>query len=241
MRTRALRPLLVASMAFSALFGCTKVDSQNLKTSGIRAFLSATGTGSGSAVASAEFQVDDSALAWVELKNGDQVTATTAGQTLALEESDVLGVVSYARTFDGAGGEGTTFTLSLARASNTSAPNTVVTLPAPFNVTAPTGASLSYSRANDDIVVTYDNSGLADAMSFTLDGPCINPVTQAITGDPGTFTVPKGTIAQLSSASTNCPVTLTVLRTRAGTLDSAYAGGSAYGAQARMVGFTSTP
>jgi hypothetical protein len=144
--------------------------------------------------------------------------------------------------FSGKGDEGTSFTIALTRSKEASAPNTTVTLPAKFNITAPTGSALSYSRANDDIVVTYDNSGKADEMSYTVDGPCLSPYSQTLSADTGTFTIAKGSLQLLGQNSeTSCAVTITVLRTRKGTLDSAYAGGSAYGAQARVIDFTTTP
>jgi hypothetical protein len=243
--TGSISPMKLASIASAvlalALFGCTDVSSTSLKTSGIHAYLGVTGTASGSGVASAELTVEGNTLAFVELKSGDSVTATEQSTTKTLSEESLLGVISYSATFDDAGAEGTSYTLALNRSSDTSAPHTVVTLPAVFNVTAPTGASLTYSRANDDIVVTYDHSGLGDAMSYTIDGPCINPVSQAISGDPGTFTVSKGSISLLGSSSTSCQATLTVLRTRNGTLDPAFSGGTAFGAQARTVTFTSNP
>lgn len=238
-------PRLTLSLVLASgliLAGCSDVDSTHLKTAGIRASLGVTGSGTGNAVASAEFQVDGSALTYVELQAGDTVTASQGDQTHTLVKSELLGLIAYYATFEGADAEGTSFKISLQRDADTSAPDSTVTLPAQFNITAPTGTALSYSRANDDLVVTYDNAGKSDAMSYSLRGTCISPVDQPLDGDPGTFTLAKATLAPpQGSTETTCTVTLTLSRTRTGTLDSAYASGSAWASQTRTFDFTSTP
>lgn len=238
MRRSLSLPLLSALMV---LAGCTEVDSTNLKTSGINAYLWATADGTGNTEARVELEVAGSTLTFVTLKDGDSITATAGGQTKTLGESDLLGVVEYGAVFSGLDAPGTSYAFALHRANDTSATNNSVTIPAPFSITAPTNTP-TYSRANDAITVTYDNAGTGDVMSYSLDGSCIDKVDLQVTGDSGSFVIPKASIPKLPNASVDtCPVRLTVRRSHAGTLDSAFAGGSAFGVQARSVQFNSTP
>lgn len=243
---RSILPISFASMLLAAaLLGCTDISSTNLKTSGIHAYLRVTADGTGNTTASAELGVQDSnnPLTFVQLDVGDQVTATAGRQTKTLVETNLLGVIGYDASFTGADAPGTTYTIALERQSDTSAPGSTATLPEPFTLTSPTGSASSYSRADDDIVVTYDGSGGNDPMSYAVSGPCINPVTQSFS-DTGTFTVPKGTIVQTHADATpndTCQLVVTVYRARAGTLDPAYGGGQMSGVQARTFGITSTP
>ena len=74
-------------------------------------------------------------------------------------------------------------------------------------------------------------------------GDCITPVTGAIIGDPGTFTIPasKLQLANAQSAPT-CNVTVAVTRAKAGDLDPHYGkGGAITGEQIRHATFSSTP
>ena len=231
-----------AALAAVALVGCTDVSSTDLKTSGITAYFTVTANGTGNTNASAELQVKDSStITFVELQSGDQLTATTGGQSKTLEESKTLGVISYNATFTGADAEGTSYTFALQRSADTSASGNTVTLPAPFSITAPTGATLSYSRANDDIVVDYDNAQKSDSMSFTLSGDCIEIMAGSPPGDTGSFTIAKGSLVQRQGAATSCQVVLTLMRSRSGTLDPAFGAGLSTAVQARSFTFTSNP
>jgi len=243
MRIPPVKLALASALLGLSLFGCTDVDSTNLKTSGIRAELTVTGRGDGSAYASAGLYVSDSTLTFVELQEGDSLTATTGDQSKDLTKSELLGLISYGATFSDADAEGTTYSIAFNRDSDESATGNTASLPAKFNLTAPVGDALSYSRANDDIVITYDNSGKADEMSYSLDGDCLNVYGQVLDGDPGTITLPKGTLTlkDTTTSPTSCQVTLTVSRTREGTLDPAFAEGHMAGVQSRSFTFSSMP
>jgi hypothetical protein len=67
---------------------------------------------------------------------------------------------------------------------------------------------------------------------------------KALDGDPGTFTIPKGTLTlkdTSASTPTSCQVTVTVSRTREGTLDPAFGEGHMSGVQSRTFTFTTMP
>jgi hypothetical protein len=244
MRFSPVKLSVASALLGLSLFGCTDVDSTNLNTSGIRAELTVTGRGDGTASASAGLYVQDSTLTFVELQEGDELTATTGDETKTMEKSELFGVIDYYASFADADAEGTAYTIAFNRDSAESAPGSTATLPAKFNLTAPEGDALSYSRADDDIVVTYDNSGKSDEMSYSLDGDCLNVYGKVLDGDPGTFTIPKGTLTlkdTTTTAPTSCQVTVRVSRTRAGTLDPAFGEGHMSGVQMRTFTFSTMP
>lgn len=244
MRIPPVKLSIASALLGLSLFGCTDVDSTNLNTSGIRAELTVTGRGTGTATVSAGLYVQDSSLTFVELQEGDELTATTGDQTKTMEKSELFGVIDYYASFDDADAEGTAYTIAFNRESDESATGNTATLPAPFELTAPEGDALTYSRADDDIVVTYDNSGKSDAMSYSVYGDCLSPYGQQLDGDPGTFTIAKGALTlddTSASTPTSCQVTVTVSRTRPGTLDPAFGEGHMSGVQARTFTFTTMP
>jgi hypothetical protein len=239
--SRFLQTAALAALAVPFV-GCSNVDSTNLKTAGIRASMYASTDGSGTVTARVQLMVDDSALAFVSLQDGDALSATVDGQTKPLEQSNVAGIIDYFALLQGHDAEGTEYSFTLDRANDTSASDNHASIPAPFSITSPATGTQTYSRANDEIVVTYDNAGTNDAMSYQLDGQCIQTTDGTISGDSGTFTIPKGSIPKLPNGTEdNCVVELTVMRTRTGTLDSAFAGGGAFGMQHRLITFNSTP
>jgi hypothetical protein len=232
---------LVLVLGLSATAACTKVASTDLKTSGMSASMNVTADGTGKSTANAQLFVGDSLVDRVDLVGGDTLTATAGNQTQTLQRTNVLNVVTYSADFQGADQEGTKYTIAFTRASDTNAPNSIATMPAPFSILTP-AASASFSRAGDDITITYAG-GTSDKMSWLASG-CIQTVgTQYLTGDPGTFTITKGTLKpDAQSAMATCNVTITLYRTRSGQLDPAYGhGGSIFAQQTRTLTISSKP
>jgi len=231
-----------AFLALCTLAACSSVASSSVKTSGISAALEVSANGNGTSLATAQLFVDSSQTDRVDLSTGDSLVASAVGQSQTMARSDALGVVSYSSTFQGLDQGGTTFTIALSRASDTSAPNSVCTMPLPFAITAPVGGP-SFSRAAD-LTVTYAPGGTGDAMSWLASGDCIETTgSQSVTGDPGSFVIAKGTLtSSAGQTGATCSVSVTVYRMRNGTLDSAYGyGGKIFAQQTRTVMFTSSP
>ncbi len=241
-----MRPSSMArsAAAAGAVVACTSIQSSDLKTAGMSATFRVIGQGGGQTNASAQFNVDTNETDFVDLSSGDTVVATAGSQTQSMSESDVLNDISYQTTFNGQDAEGTLYNFALDRTTDVSAPSSTVTMPGPFDITAP-ASSASFSRATSDISVTYDNSGSSDQMSWSTQGSCINgQPSGVISPDSGSFTIPKGTItpADASQTSATCQVTLGISRVRFGQTDSHYASGSSIAAEAlRTVTFSSTP
>ena len=101
------------------------------------------------------------------------------------------------------------------------------------------------SRTNDDLTVVWGPSNTGDAMTYDVDGDCTKHIlSQSIQGDPGTLTIAKGTLvsSDASQSSKTCPITITIYRSRAGSLDPAFGhGGSIIARQVRTITVTSAP
>jgi hypothetical protein len=235
---------LLGSLAASA--ACTDLASSDITTSGMSATMSITADETGTTTASVQLNVDDNPTAFVTLSAGDSLKATTGSQSQELSEtSDLLGDVSYAATFQGAAANGTTYTIALDRQTGQSAPSSTCTLPAPFALSAPL-PDATWSRANQDITVSYAPSSGPDAMSWTIAMQCASGIADysgTVSGDPGSFVIPKGMLAGTTGAGPDgtCTATLTVNRTRPGELDPAFTGGAIDAVQARALTFQSAP
>jgi hypothetical protein len=197
---------------------------------------------SGQTTVTAWLHVDNNLTDFVTLSSGDTLSATAGTQTQTMTEDDVLNDVSYGTTFSGESTSNTVYVVALKRASDTSAPDSTCNLPAPFLITAP-AAGVSVSRSTD-IPVSYGLGGSNDGVSYTLSGSCIEgPTDESVNGDPGAFTISHTTVTTPAGTSPTqpCQATLTVKRTRAGTIDPAYgSGGDISCAQSRSVTFTLT-
>jgi hypothetical protein len=236
MRRRIGVALLCAASA-----SCTSLNSSSVTTSGMSAHMTITGDGSGQTSVTASLNVDNNSTDYVNLTSGDTLIASVPGQSHTMTENNVLGVVSYNASFSNADASGTLYTVALRRSSGTSAPSSVCMMPMPFAITTPAPGA-SYSRANDAIAVTYSGSGQMDPMSLSISG-CVSYTLPFTDSGSGSVTIAKGGLQGGASPSTgSCEVTLTITRSRAGTLDPAFGyGGAITCQQVRSVTFTSAP
>jgi hypothetical protein len=226
---------------------CTDLQSADLKTAGMSAYMTVSADGSGQTQVSTKLYVDNNGTDYVTLSSGDTLVASVAGQSQTMSQSNVLGIVTYAASFSGQDVSGAAYTVALRRtaAGDVSAPNSACSLPVAYTIATPAAGS-TFSRANDAITVNYGQGSAGDAVNYSLSGSCITePSNATVSGDPGTFTLARGSILGLQGqapSQTSCQVALTITRTRGGTLDPAYgSGGQISCVQTRSVTFTSTP
>jgi hypothetical protein len=235
--------LLVVLGGAPCIAACTSVKSSDVKTQGMSALMQVTDDGSGQTVVRMQLNVDNNATDFIDLSPGDSLMAYNGTQGSGMGRNDIAGDVYYTANFTGADAENTMFRVALNRTSDVSAPNSTASLPKPFNITAPP-AGKSYSRATDDITVTYDTTGTADGMTWELSGDCVNGGSGTVTGDTGSFTILHASLPSSDpmQKTTSCSVSVILKRTRSGQVDPAYGyGGSASATQTRTVMFTSTP
>ncbi len=238
------RPLLLLA-AFPFFLGCEAVNSQDVLTSGVYADLDVTASGTGLSVVQAVLRVGGKhSNAYLSLSGDDTLTATSDGETRTLYEVSLGEYREYATDFQTDAAD-TAFQISFERTVDAGAPDSQLTLPAPFEVTAPASGS-SFSRGTEDLQVEWSDSGTSDAMRWEATGDCIEYASGNIDGDNGVQTLEAGT---LESAWTedgadepgDCTVTLTLWRSRNGTLDAGFGeGGEAKAHQVRTVELTSS-
>lgn len=222
------------------LVGCAKTESDDILTSGIYAQISATALGDGTTTVSATLFVGNPInFNYVELAGDDQLIASHGTEDQVMVERELFNTVAHEATLQG-DAEGDAFEVAFVRTIDAGAPRSVATLPAPFMLVS---RPATVSRA-DALTVTWSPIGTSDAMSWRVEGDCIEREEGPITGDPGTVTIPANTIKPRAGQGTptECAMTLSIARTRAGTLDPAYGkGGIISGTQRRLASITTTP
>lgn len=242
-------PMLILVASAAGLGGCAHTSSSDVATDALYADMAVSADGSGQTIATAALKVGGATSNdFLDLSNTDTLVATADSsnqQTMVREEA--LGAVWYQAIF-AVDSAGTLFQIAFNRQPNSNMPNPVsapdshVTLPAPFAITAP-AQNAQYSRASDPVTVTWSGSGQTDPMSYVATGDCVEALSQTISSDSGTLTIPAGTIVPHSGqGATSCTVTIKIYRSRAGTIDPAYGkGGKISGTQVRSIDILSKP
>lgn len=244
------RTAAVIGMAASlALVACEKVDSGDVATDAVYAELRATADGSGNTELYAALKTGGAnSNTFLDLITGDELLGyqDTTAQVMG-EQS--LGNARWYTTAYAIDAADTPFRIAFLRTQTpehncnaVSAPQSNVTLPSPFNITGP-AANTTFSRAADDVVVTWDTSGQADPMSWVMAGDCIEIRAGDINGDPGTLTIAANQFVALQDHETEtCSVTISIRRIRGGTVDPNYGeGGEFLGRQLREIDVLSAP
>jgi hypothetical protein len=229
--------------ALGTLAGCSVTQSADLATSGMAASITVTADDSGTANVTTRLSTDANSLDSIQLSAGDTLVASAGSQSQSMSYIDVLDDLVYSATFQGAGADGTAFNVALNRSRYVSAPSSTVTLPKPFNVTAP-ASTATFSRTKDDITVTYDTTGTSDPMTWSVSSECSNGGSGTVANDAGTFVIAKGSLVAQDpkTQAMTCQLSITLKRTRTGSVDRAYGyGGTITAAQQRTVNFNSAP
>lgn len=247
MRMTALTSLLgVAALAA----GCASADSGDVNTDAIYGDLEVTSGGAGTTTAKAALKVGGAASnTFLDLEPGDTLLATANEETKVMQRMELLGAVWYESVF-ATSSAGTAFRIAFLRThtggdecTGASAPDSNVTLPAPFAITSP-AQDTSFSRTADAITVDWSPSGESDPMSWSIAGNCIvSQYGNALPSDDGTLTIPAGSIQpQESQGATSCQATITLHRSRDGNLDPNYGeGGRIRARQERTLRILSAP
>lgn len=218
-------------------FGCSEsVESTDVRTTGIYPEIDVVANGSGSSRVSVRLKVGGrNSNTFLDLKGGDTLEATVEGETKTLDETSAE---TYTASFP-VDAEGTEFTIAFLRdEEDESAPESTVTLPAPFDLTVEPREA---SRASEDVELTWDPPGGGD-LEFSMSGACIMRQSDSIPDD-GAFTIGADTIDTFQDdEEESCTVELDLERARRGSIDPEFTeGGSIVARQVRGGSFTSTP
>ena len=173
---------------------------------------------------------------------GDTLTTTKAmGMATPMAMTGMGMTLAYEAAFPGMDPEGTMYTIAFKRTADGGAPNNIAVMPAPIALSLPADGA-SFSRATDDIVVNYAPSGFGDPVTWFIEATCAQVAgMQGVTGDSGNFTIARAGIKNAGAGGT-CMATLTVYRTRKGTIDPGFGkGGTVTAQQIARVSITSKP
>ncbi len=231
---------LFAAATLAAATACSTVASEDVTTDALYADMWVIAEGDGASRAVATLRVGgELSNTFVELSGGDALTATRDGEEpVAMVEQELLGARSYRADFPDDTPD-LDVTIALEREVDDGAPASVMSLPQPFALDPIDGA---YSRDNDDIVLTWDNTA-AEEISVWVEGSCIQNTYTPRMADAGTYTLAADSIqANAGEEAENCEIEISVWRSRPGTVDPGYGkGGAAWGHQVRKLTTVSTP
>jgi hypothetical protein len=241
--------LIIAALSLAA---CERVESSNVRTDGIYADLDVVAKGDGKSSVSASLRVGGSlSNTYLDLIDGDVLMAHQADDAQEMERRTLLfGQVWYEATFD-VDAENTPFRIEFAREPHDdtekqcrggSAPNSFATLPAPFAFDGPE-VGKSFSRANDDLEITWSPNGSSDKMSFQISGSCIQSESGDISGDPGRLAIARGRLKPtMNQPPATCAIIVELIRSRSGEVDPAFGEGGTFRArQIRTLDLQSAP
>jgi len=250
--TRKAIPILFFVTTNSALIGCADVDSADIRTSGFYPRMQISAKDSTTTVStylSTGRAVDADNII---LSPGDQLTASMSGRSIALYPQGE----PYQGVFEQADG-GSEVIIELSRINDTDAPNSRVTLPDRFEITAP-NAGESFN-SGETITTVWSPSGASSAMKVSYSIDC------QVTGDNGLptgaaygrgFTVDDtgthtATINEILNVvgtqdrlipDVPCAFEVTVERKNIGTIDRAFTkGGSIHATRRKSVSVTVVP
>ena len=217
--------------------GCTEsVESTDVKTTGIYPEIEVVSSNGTSSKVTVWLKVGgDDSNTYLDLKGEDTLEASVDGETKTLDQSGD----SYSASFDTAA-EGAEFTIAFLRGEDDdSAPASVVTMPAPFELEL---ATTEASRADDDVEYTWDPPGDGGELDWHLNGECVK-LDSGSTPDDGMNVLAAGEIETFDSdKEESCTVELEVSRNQSGDIDSAFTeGGRIVAKQIRDGSFTSNP
>lgn len=248
-------PMILFTTFFN--YGCSKVDSADLKTHGFYADYSARDYGSSVRV-TANFSTSSFSNDTIKLSYGDSVAATLGGSIKGMTEStNIFGQYTYSATFNTSGSD-QTVTIDFERLNDISAPNSYVTIPSAFSISSPANNTV-YTKTNDStisVVWAPVSSTLATFVSFR--GNCITPdgatsfsTGQNVQANIGSYGITVGQLLQEFIANeknppasiTSCSsVEIELTRSANGVIDSNFGqGGRFIGAQHRSTNIRINP
>jgi hypothetical protein len=236
--------IVVATILFAVLTtGCTPPPSTNYNTQALQLQASVEASGDGKTVVTAALFETDGLRKQVELVNGDGFQVSAYGNTLPLYNRGSNYVPKYQGNLDSdVGGE---IRVAFTRTSpEVSAPDSLVILPEPFQVTGPQAGS--HFSPTDTLTINWTPGGISTVVS--IGGNCQGSVnstpavtrniSQQVTLDGTTYSLPITQLlgsAPLATGET-CRFTITLTRSSTGQTDpNLMAGSSIVASQIRRI------
>jgi len=211
--------LTCAGVAISALAGCwSTVSSEDVRNADLRADIIVSNDGffSTSAYATLREGTEDS-TAYIELSGEDRIFTVHDTQDVQMEKSDFLGIVNYYASVE-TPVENAVVEVRFERVVDMSPLISRATLPTSFTLLEPI-SSHRQSRS-DDLAISWTPEGAEEEMLLRLSGTCITTFEESVDDARGAFTLEGGTLEPADTETPNeaCDVTVTLERSRPGTL-----------------------
>jgi hypothetical protein len=164
-------------------------------TNGVRGHVRAVADGTGPTRVTAELGVGGPlSNLFLSLDGDDRLLAGAGGkQQPMVRRNDVFGRVWYEALLEPGPADGE-IVVSLVRTLDQGAPDTRLSLPPAFRITAP-ARDASFSRANQDLALRWEPASGSEPMVVTLEGGCIETFARTVEVDRGELIVPRGTLA----------------------------------------------
>lgn len=229
---------LFVPVCCGVLAACDSVQSTGHDTSDLHAEIEAEALGDGQVNVRVTLRPKAGSRTSLELVAPDVLTTTVGPTTRTLERHSMLGSIWYDATFTG-DAPGTTVKVSLSRPTSTSAPESIVTLPAPFEFEGPTPET-EFPRS-ESVPVRWTVTGEREPLLLSARGACIKPVDVELANDVGAYTFPPFQPA-VGHKKESCVVVLHALRSREGSVDPAFeASSTSKSTVGRKLRITSSP
>jgi hypothetical protein len=235
-----MRTITLFILGALLLSSCSNTSSDNVRTTGFYVTVAVNSSDGVNATATARIQVGGSTGTYVELEEQtDSILVNGQG----LNKSEAAGIITYSASVPyEAGG---IYEFVITRADEGSYTSTV-TLPEAFTLTAPAqGATLA---PNSTTTVSWAATGNDDEIDISLKANYLqsNSTTNelstsyssgSVTSDDASYSFSSSETAWTTD-ETSYTGSVSVTRTRTGTVDSTFEGGSASGTQTRTNTFT---
>lgn len=232
---------LILISTLPAFLACGRIDSSDIRTSGVQPVIEAVALGNGKVLVTTELRLGDMySTNFLDLSEGDQLLIKSGDNEFEMTRNvSLLNQVYYTAELDG-DDEDKAVEISFVRAADEDAPSSVFTLPASFTIKAPE-PDLAFVGSVDDLEITWDTSGKDDPLHLLISGICIESHTEEI-DDDGSHVVPANTLSLQDDATAGCDIRITLQRRRWGTLDPAFdPGGTIRAVVERKVSISFSP
>lgn len=222
-------------IVFPGLFACASVDSSDVRTSGVLPIIEVTANGDGKTLVYTSLRVGGPlSNTFLDLSEGDRLEVKSDDeQSVMTRNVSWTNVIHYTAELNG-DDEDKSIEVAWLRADGDDAPSSVLTLPAPFNITRPASGEWIVG-STDDLIIAWDNAGKNDQFTLSLSGPCIDGYSKVV-DDTGIHTIPAGTLTYSGDEeadTTDCTTEVTLERKRFGEVDPAFAANGAASAYVR--------
>ncbi len=218
-----------------ACVACNSLESGDLRTNGMEPdiVVRSNNTDANSKL-NVNIHVGDSINSFVDLDAPDVMTASVnGGEATELSESNLLGVTGYSMDVNTKEPDTEVIVILTRGEQDDGAPSSTVAFTQQLALTSP-GAGASFSRATDDIEVTFTTEESADGVRITVSGECIDSISLDVQAGDTAVTIEAGTILKRvdqdpedeNEIPDSCDIAVSAVRTRTGTLDPAYGGGT---------------